>query len=376
VWPFRRREDRSFTLEQLLADEQPNTTAGATVTTETAQRLSVVWACIRLIVDAISTMPVDCFRVDSRDPVEPKPSILVTPAAGTTMIDWLAMLLRSVLTSGDTWGLIVDRAGITARPTQIELVAPHRVVVSVNGDRAVVYRLDGREVPRDDLWHFRGYPTPGQITGLSPIAYQAQTIGLALAAEKFGAQFFGDGATPSGVLTSDQRLTRDQAKEMSDAWHQAIGSRGGAHRKTAVFGSGTKWEAVSIAPEESQFLETQRFTVQQIARIYGIPPECIGADSGNSMTYSNIETRDLTLLKYAINPWLVRLETALTELVPRGQYVKFNAGALLRTDLKTRYEAHAIGINAGFLTVDEARELEDREPLPGTVERPSLGVVA
>ena len=101
----------------------------------------------------------------------------------------------------------------------------------------------------------------------------------------------------------------------------------------------------------------------------------IAADSGSSLTYANVEQRDLSLLKYAIGPWLVRLESALTDLVPRGQYVKFNAGGLLRTDLKTRYEAHEIGIRAGFLTVDEARELEDREPLPPAPPR-QIGAVA
>ena len=104
--------------------------------------------------------------------------------------------------------------------------------------------------------------------------------------------------------------------------------------------------------------------MQQICRIYGVPPEMIGADSGNSMTYANVEQRDLALLKYVVGPWLTRLETALTALLPAGQYVKFNTGGLLRTDLASRYASYAIALTNGFLTVDEVRALEDREPLP------------
>jgi HK97 family phage portal protein len=125
-----------------------------------------------------------------------------------------------------------------------------------------------------------------------------------------------------------------------------------------------------------QFLNTQRLTVQQICRIYGVPPEMIAADSGNSLTYANVEQRHLSLLKYAVGPWLVHLETALTDLVPRGAYVKFNAGGLLCTDLTTRYESYEIALRAGFLTVAEVRELEDREPLPAATARPQLGAAA
>jgi HK97 family phage portal protein len=173
------------------------------------------------------------------------------------------------------------------------------------------------------------------------------------------------------VLTTDQRLTLEHAQEASERWHYAHQGR----RKTAVMGSGIKWQAVSVAPEESQFLDTLKFNVQQIARIFGVPPEMIAAESGASMTYANIESRDLSLLKYAVQPWLGRLERAMNTLVTRGQYVKFNAAGLLRTDLKTRYESYAIGLDKGFLTIEEVRDLEDREPLPAGTARPQLEAV-
>jgi HK97 family phage portal protein len=309
------------------------------------------------------------FAKGTRREVDP-PRVLVTPAAGTDLPDWLWQHMASYLLRGNVTGLIVDRAGL-GRPSQIELVSPDRLMPQVDqNDRTVTWRLDGQEIDRDEVWHRRAYPVPGEVLGLSPIAHAAQSIGLGLGAEAFGAKFFGDNATPSGLLTSDQRLTRGQAQELSEAWRIAHKGR----RKTAVLGSGTKWQAVSVAPEESQFLDTLRFNVQQIARVFGVPPELIAAESGNSQTYANIESRDLSLLKYAVGPWLGRLERAMTTLVTRGQYVKFNAAGLLRTDLKTRYESYAIGLDKGFLTLDEVRDLEDREPLPAGTARPQLEV--
>ena len=375
MWPFRKREDRSLTLDQLLAEDQPNTAAGATVTADTAQRLSAVWACVRLLTDVVSTMPCHAYTAGSRDPVDPAPPMLRSPAAGVPFHDWIAQVLRSLLLTGNAWGIITSRVGAGLRPSQIELIAPHRVTVQVATDGTVTYRLDGREIDRDDLWHLRAYPTPGSLLGLSPIGHAAQSVGVGLAAETFGAQFFGDGATPSGLLTTDQRLSNEQARQLSAVWNTFFNNRRG-ERRVAVLGDGTKFQPVSVRPEESQFLETQRFTVAQICRLYGVPPEMVGADSGNSLTYANVEMRSIDFLTYAINPWLVRLETALTDLVPRGQYVKFNAGGLLRTDLKTRYESYEIGLRAGFLTRDEVRQLEDREPLSVAAAPPSLEAVA
>jgi HK97 family phage portal protein len=122
-----------------------------------------------------------------------------------------------------------------------------------------------------------------------------------------------------------------------------------------------------VSPDEAQFLDSQRFTVEQIARIYGIFPEMIGgATSGSSVTYANREQRAADFLTFGLMPYLIALEDGLSGLVPGPNRVKFNVDGVLRSDLKTRYEAHAIGIDSGFLTIDEVRQLEDRPPLPET----------
>jgi HK97 family phage portal protein len=356
MWPFRKRQDRAL-FNVGNAWPGPTSASGVRVNADTAMRSAAVWSCVRLLADVVSELPVHVYDADRRE-VDP-PRALVTPAADTDLQDWLWQHMVSFLLRGNVMGVIADRVTVT-RPSQIELVNPDRVTVQTTRE-GTVWRLDGREIDRSDLWHRRAFPLPGEPLGLSPIGYFANTIGLGLAAEQYGSMFFRDSAIPSGVLSSDSDLTADQAEQALQLWQVANKDR----RKTAVLGSGLKFQAISIAPEESQFLDSIKLNVQQIARVFGVPPEMIGADSGNAMTYTNIEARDLSFLKYALQPWLGRLERALNTLLPRGgQYCKFNAGALLRTDLKSRYESYTLALAGGWLSVDEVRELEDRKPLP------------
>jgi phage portal protein BeeE len=151
-------------------------------------------------------------------------------------------------------------------------------------------------------------------------------VGQALAAQRYGSAFFGDSAIPSMALVSDQSLTQQQAQITRDIWEFSHKGR----RGTAVFGNGLKPVPLNVPPEASQFLDTQRFSVQQVCRYFGVPPEMIGADSGSPKTYANLEQRNLDFLTYGVGPKIVRLEHTLNASLPRGQFVKFNTGALLR----------------------------------------------
>jgi HK97 family phage portal protein len=188
-----------------------------------------------------------------------------------------------------------------------------------------------------------------------------------LAAEKYAAQWFGEGAVPAGVIETDERLTLDQARELQEMW---MLRHAGLHRP-AVLAGGGKYHPIAVAPEESQFLDSIRANVATIARFYGVPPEMLAAESGNSLTYANVEQRSLDFLVYGVRPWLVRLERAISTLLPRAQTVKFNADGIVRVALKDRYEAHEIGIRAGFLLRSEARQLEDLPPVEGIDDQPT-----
>jgi HK97 family phage portal protein len=372
-WVWSRVQNReALTLEQLLAEETTPTYAGVAVGTDQALRLSAVWSCVRLLADAVSTLPLDVYRRGERDPLPELPPLLRTPAAGMSLNEWLYAVMVSLLLRGNAYGIITARSGATLLPSQVDLAHPDRLAITVLPDGRVQHRLNGKEIPAADVWHVRAYTFPGTVLGLSPVEYARQTIGLGLAAERFGAKFFGDGATPTGILYADRDPGPKAVKDLKAEWMAAHSNRRDAGpyaaeqpggRAPAVL-AGVKFEPISVNAEESQFLGTLDANVNAIARLYGVPPEMIGGTTAGPLAYTSPEMRSLDLLTYTIRGWLVRLENAISALLPSNQYARFNAGGLVRVDLKSRYEAHEIALRAGFLTVNEVRELEDRGPLP------------
>jgi HK97 family phage portal protein len=362
----------ALTLEQLIAEDRRPVAAGVAVTSTSAMQHSAVWACVNLIAGAISTLPLAAYREGERDPLPNLPPILRQPSAGWSLPDFLYATLQSLLVQGNAYGLVVDRTGAGLLPSQVELVADHRVTVTVpNG--VVQYRVDGQEVDPASVWHVRAFTTAGQVLGLSPIGHARQAVGLGLAAEQYAARFFGDSAIPSGLLTTDQRIDGGRARELKERWKAAHQG----HREIAVLGDGARFQAITIPPEEAQFLETTRANVATIARYFGVQPELIGGESGGSLTYANVEQRALDFLTFGLRPWLVRLEVALSALLSSTTTVKFNAAALVRTDLLTRYQAHESAIRAGWKLRSEVRDLEDLPPVAGIDDQePPEGAVA
>jgi HK97 family phage portal protein len=371
-WPWTRTLDRAlFNIGDVPAVQS---WSGQTVTPDRAMRLSTVFGCVRLLADSVSTLPLQVFRDDEHDPLPP-PRLLQRPSADhPELADWLWATMSCLLLRGNAWGMISDRAGAGLLPAQVDLLDPDRVSVQEDRDAPPVIRVDGAEVDRAELWHVKAYPVAGSILGMSPVAYARESIGLGLAAQQFGAQFFGEGAVPSGVIESEDRLTFDQAVELVDTWmlrHQ------GRH-KPAVLGA-AKYRNITIAPDEAQFIETQKLNAAAICAIYGVPAGMMaGVELGGHEDYSSPEQRAIDFLTFGLRPWLLRVERAVSGLLPRSQRAKFNAGALLRSTLADRYAAHESGIRAGWLLRSEVRELEDRPPVAGIDDQPppAAGAVA
>jgi HK97 family phage portal protein len=313
---------------------------------------------VRLLADAVSTLPLDVYRRGDRDPLPELPPLLRQPAAGMSLNEWLYAVMVSLLLRGNAYGVVTGRSGSTLLPAQVDLAHPDRLGVTVAADGTIAYRLNGEELDPADVWHVRAYTFPGAVLGLSPVEYARQTIGLGLAAEKFGAQWFGDGSVPSGVIYADRDPKREGAAKLKAEWVAARRN----NREPAVL-SGARFEPISVKPEESQFLGTLDANVNAIARLFGVPPEMIAGTTAGPLAYTSPEMRSLDLLSYSVRGWLVRLENAISRLLPSTQYARFNAAGMVRVDLKSRYEAHEIALRAGFLTVDEVRALEDRGPL-------------
>ncbi|MBO4274134.1 phage portal protein [Microbispora triticiradicis] len=322
-----------------------------------------VWASVNLLAGTAAMLPVDVFTGSGPEQQErPMPTWMQDPSGeGYGLEDWIWQYMASNLLRGNVVGLIGERDARRGTPTQLVLQHPD----SVQGwrdskDGRPRWRVNGIEVSADQVWHRRSFPVPGRLMGLSPIAHHALTIGVGIAALRFGAQWFEEGAHPTGVLTSEANLQDGDAQTAKTRFLAAIQGR----REPVVLGKGWTYAPIQIAPNESQFLETNNMTSAECCRIYGPGiAEILGYETGGSLTYQNIEQRNLQLLIYALDRWLTSLERALSALLPRPQYVKINRGALLRTDLLTRYRAYEIAIRNRFGTPNEARELEDRPPL-------------
>jgi HK97 family phage portal protein len=364
----------ALTLEQLLAEEARPTASGEPVTIDKALQLSTVWDCVRLLADSVSTLPLHVYRGDDRDPI-PTPPLLQRPSADfPELADWLWAIMASLLLRGNAWGVITDRRGAGLLPAQVDLVHPDRVAVTTDGEGRRVIRVNGVEQNPADLFHVKAYPWPGQLEGLSPIAYAREAMGLGLAAEKYGAAYFGDAMVPSAVLESDQDIKRESAQKLKAEYVALLKRR---RRDIAVLGSGAKLRAIAIAPDEAQFIQTQKFNVSTICRFYGVPPEMMAGETAGHEAYTSPEMRGTDFLTFTLRPWLYRIERAVSGLLPRTQKARFNAGGFVRATLKDRYEAHESGIRAGWLLRSEVRELEDRPPIPGIDDQgPPQGVVA
>jgi HK97 family phage portal protein len=371
VWDASKVQQREqLTLEQLLAEEGRPTASGEPVTIESALRLSTVWGCVRLLADSVSTLPLHVYRGDDRDPI-PTPPLLQRPSADfPELADWLWAVMASLLLRGNAWGLVTDRRGAGLLPSQVDLVHPDRVAVTTNGDGLRVIRIGGVEQNPADVFHIKAFTWPGQLEGLSPIAYAREAIGLGLGAERYGARYFAGADLPIGFLETDQDIKQNVADLLRARWRQL--GRGGwdGRRDIAVLGNGAKFRPLAIAPEESQFIQTQKFSVSTICRFYGIPPEMVAGETAGHEAYTSPEMRGTDFLTFTLRPWLLRIERAVSGLLPSTQSAKFNAGGFLRATLKEQYEALAIGVGAGIVMPNEAREKLDLPALPG-LDRPA-----
>lgn len=331
---------------------------GMSVTPDTALQVGAVWACVRLLADAVSMMPLHAFTVRDgvRVPID-DPPLIVAPSADASMTDFVYMTMVSLLLKGNAYGRIVARDSM-GYPTQIELQAPDRISVSMAQDGTVSYRIAGKEVPTRDIWHVRAYRTPGAVTGLSPIAYAASTIGTQVAAENFAGGYFRDAPHPSAILVAKNQVTKDQARAIKESYMASVHGR-----EIAVLGAGVEYQGLSITPEESQFLETKRVGVAEIARFFGVAPEMIGGTSGASMTYANVTQRAMDFLTYSVQPWLGRLEASLFPLLPGKKHVRFDTSVLVRMAGTDRWLMNKNKLTTGAATINEVRADDDMPPV-------------
>ena len=328
---------------------------------EGAMRQHTVWKCVRLVSDVMACMTPVVYRGPGVGFGQanrlPSPPVLTRPSADANAFDFTYMLMVSLLLRGNAYGDIVefDKFG---RPAQVELQHPDRVKVTEEKDGSITYKFGSREMDPHRVWHKMAYRMPGVRTGLSPIKYAQKTVQLSVTAQSFGSQFFDDGGHPSGILTNNTQkiVNPDEADTIKKRFLAAVHGT----REPVVMGGGWDYKQIQIAPDESMFLETQKYTGSVICGFFGVPPEVVGeASEGSAITYANIEGRGQDFLKFGLGGWVRRLEDWYTELVPNGQYVKLDTSHLLRSDALTRFQALHLLVGSRIITQDEARAMED-----------------
>jgi HK97 family phage portal protein len=362
------------------------TGSGVDVSPESAMRLSAVWAAVRLISETVSTLPLHVYErgdsVGTRADSNRVAQLLANPSPMLSGMAFREVLQGHVLLWGNAYAAILRNGA--GEPVELVPVLPQFVRVSLTARRRLVYDvvLPGNNLPirldQADMIHVAGLSFDG-IKGLSVVRYAAQAIGLGIAAEAYGATFFGNASQPAGYISVPEKLTKEQAQVLREQWQSIYGGTANAH-KTAVIPGGGTFNKITIPNNEAQFLESRKFQITDIARWFRVPPHMIG--DLERATFSNIEHQSLEFVQHCIRPWLVRWEQELNrklfppvpvalgqgdEIVtgPSPFYAEFNVDGLLRGDLKTRSDYYVKARQWGWLSVNDIRRKENLPPVDG-----------
>lgn len=346
--------------------------AGKTVVPETAIKVPVVYACVRVIAETIASLPLGVYERESAGTSKAENHMLYSvlhdePNAEMTSFQWRESMLANLLLWGNSYSQVLrnGRGKVTAL---YPLLASQMRVERSDTTGKLVYEYTttkGQTIKLrpEDVLHIPGLGFDGLI-GYSPIALEKNAVGLAIATEEYGSKVFANGATPSGVLTHPN--TVKDIKRVRDSWNAAYGGSSNAG-KVAILEEGMTFSRISMPNNEAQFLETRQYQTEEICRIFRVPPHMIGDLS--HATFSNIEHQSIDFAVHTIRPWCVRIEQAMNRVLfsdrEKSRYfVQFNLDGLMRGDYKSRMEGYSIGRQNGWLSANDIRALENMNPIP------------
>ena len=345
--------------------------SGKAVNARTAIQMSTVYACVRVIAETIASLPLHVYEGSdagsskaTKHPLyrlihdEPNPEM--------TSFVWRETMLTHLLLWGNSYSQIIRNG--RGQVVGLYPLLPDYMEVDRDSRGKLTYKYTNSEgistwLRPEEVLHIPGLGFDG-IIGYSPVAMEKNAIGLGISAEEYGSKFFSNGARPSGILTHPNTVKDPAALRAS--WNAAYGGASNASR-VAVLEEGMTFAPLSMPNNEAQFLETRRFQVEEICRIYRVPPHMVGDLS--RATFSNIEHSSIDFAVHTIRPWLVRIEQAMNRaLFPdreKGRfYVQFNLDGLMRGDYKSRMEGYAIARQNGWMSANDIRELENQNPIP------------
>ena len=356
------------------------TTSGKPVNERTAMQTTAVYACVRILAEAVASLPLHVYEYQDdggKKLVHDHPLYYLLhdePNPEMTSFVFRETLMSHLLIWGNAYAQIIrDGAGrvlglYPLLPDKMDVQRDDKgniyYVYSRNSDENPMFKEYGNiRLKAEDVLHIPGLGFDGLI-GYSPIAMAKNAVGMTLACEEYGASFFANGANPGGVLEHPGVL-KDPSK-VRESWNSVYRGVNNAH-KIAVLEEGMKYQQIGIPPEEAQFLETRKFQINEIARLYRIPPHMVGDLDKSS--FSNIEQQSLEFVKYTLDPWVIRWEQSLQRslLLPgeKGKYfIKLNVDGLLRGDYQSRMNGYAVGRQNGWFSANDIREMENMNPIP------------
>ena len=357
-----------------------STSSGKNVNERTAMRVTAVYSCVRILAEAIASLPLHLYKQIDKGGKEkainhPLYKLLHDePNPEMTSFVFRETLMSHLLLWGNAYAQIIRNG--KGQIIALYPLMPNRMTVDRDSNGRIYYTYSVNEsdnrglknigqiyLKKEDIFHIPALGFDG-LVGYSPIAMAKNAIGMALATEEYGAKFFANGASPSGVLEHPGNI-KDPTK-LRESWNSLFQGSSNSH-KIAILEECLKYQPIGISPNEAQFLETRKFQIDEIARIFRVPPHMVGDLDKSS--FSNIEQQSLEFVKYTLDPWVTRWEQAihrslLLESEKKEYFAKFNVDGLLRGDYQSRMNGYSVGIQNGFLSPNDIRSLENMDLIP------------
>ena len=360
--------------------------AGVVVSSETAIRMSTVYACVRLLGDTISSLPMGAYVRRGRQRISyaavygEVPAWVNKPNNELTRMEFLEQVLSSlnlrgnayILTVRDDMGDVVELYCINPESVRIVRKGPneplvYEVTVKEYDPAGGVYSQDFNQkvmtLTKNELLHIPLFLLPGSLYGLGPIEAARITIGSVMAADTYAASYFGNAANPGGIIEVPGEMTEEQATSIGRDWNI---THSGPYRagKIGVLTGGAQFKPLALNAQDAQLLDTRRFGLEEVARLFRVPISLLGHPVAGAMSFASVEAQNLSFVQHSLRPLLERIEQALSSLLPeKDGFVKFNLDALLRGTTIERYDAYTKGLREGFLSLNDVRAIEDLSPL-------------
>tara|TARA_R100001594_G_scaffold87739_1_gene122061 strand:- start:357 stop:1643 length:1287 start_codon:yes stop_codon:yes gene_type:complete len=357
-------------------DYGENTSAGIGVSENNSLTLAAVWACVRTLSESIASLPINVYKRDmktgGRDIAYSHPIYNLlhnAPEKNMTSFSWFNTMMLNLCLYGNAYAYISRDNKM--RPINLAILDPSKVKIKlVNGEKFYVCDKEGKKetYSDDEVIHILGLSCNGYV-GKSPIAAARENIGIGIATQKYGGAFFGNGASLSGVLQHPSTLSKEAMERLAFTWNQKYANNGGSNaHKTAILEEGMTFKNISIPPNDAQFIETRKFSVIEICRIFRVQPHLVM--SLDAATYSNIEQQSLEFVKYTLYPYLRNWEQELNKKLFKENeksrmYCEFKVDGLLRGDSKSRSEFYRTLWNLGVISQNEIRRFENLNAIEG-----------